>query len=215
MGFCAKALVLIFWGMLVAAFACNGVETPDYADVTQIYVSTHGLTVPVAIHADTALKAGDCPDDRNVRIWRQGTAMAGSQCVYLSPGRLSGKTCCPTVFATDDPPARIFMRLLAVLERDRFYEVAAERNADSGQNGAVFEIAVVRCAPLPRSSAIGGSEYAALTEAPMASAETTVLRIVVPVGTKPGTVLAPNVVRLLDDVTNALYESKWYGQDVY
>src|SRR5579875_4086710 len=147
MGFCARAgLVIIFWGMPVAAFACNGVRTRAYADVTQIYVSTHGLTVPVAIDAHTSLSAGDCPDDRNVRIWREGTAMAGSQCVHLSSGRLSGKTCCPTVFATDDPPARIFARLLAVLERDRFYDVAAKRNANSTQSGAVFEIAVVRCA---------------------------------------------------------------------
>lgn len=209
-------LVLVFWGIPVAAFACSGAGAPSYADVTQIYVSTDGLTVPVAIHTDTTLDAGVCPQGRDLRVWQGGAAMSGGLCVYLPSGRPSGKICCPTTFATDDTPVRIFARLLAVLERDRFYDVAAERTANSTQSGAVFEIAVIRCAPLPDASTIGGSEYTALTEAPMPNVQTTVLQIVVPLGTKPGTVLAPDVVRLLDDVTDAIYnQSKWYGEDVY
>jgi hypothetical protein len=216
MSFCSRSmLVLAFWGVPVAAFACTSAGAASYADVTQIYVSTDELTVPVAIHADTTLAAGDCPQERDLRVWQQGTAMSGAQCVYSPSGKPSGEICCPTTFATDDPSARIFARLLAVLERDRFYDVAAERTANSTQRGAVIEIAVIRCAPLPDASIIGGSEYAAFAELPIPSSLTTVLHIVVPLGTKPDTALAPDVLRVLDDVTNAIYQSKWYGQDIY
>jgi hypothetical protein len=198
-------LVLIFWGIPVAAFACNGIETPAYADVTQIYVSTDGVTVPVAVNADTTLDAGVCPQARNVRVWQRGVAMTGSLCARLPSGKLT--RCCPATFATDDPPAQIFARLLAVLERDRFYDVAANRTSTRAQSGAVFEIVVARCAPLPAAGA--------LWEAPIPSSQTTTLQMVVPLGTKPGTALSPEAVRLLDDITHAVYQSKWYGQDVY
>jgi hypothetical protein len=206
MSFCVRlTLVLIFWGMPVAAFSCNGVQTPAYADVTQIYVGTDGLTVPVAIDAATPLDAGLCPQARDVRVWQQGVAMTGDRCTRLRSGEST--LCCPGTFATDDPPAQIFARLLTVLERDRFYDVAVDRTSTPAQKGAVFEVAVVRCAPLLAASDVFGP--------PKPSSQTTILRIVVPVGTKPGTVLSPAAVRLLDDVTNAVYQSKWYGQNVY
>jgi hypothetical protein len=206
MSFCARSmLVLVFWSIPVAAFACNDMETPAYADVTQIYVSTDGLTVPVAIHGDTTLDAGVCPQARDVRIWQQGAAMTGYLCARLPSGQLTG--CCPGTFATDDPPAQIFARLLAVLERDRFYDVVAERTSTPAQSGAVFEIGVVRCAPLPAASTVWGT--------PIPSLQTTILKMIVPLGTKPSRVLSPDAVRLLDDVTHTVYQSKWYGQDVY
>lgn len=206
MSFCARAtLVLIFWGVPVAAFACNGVETPTYADVTQIYVSTDGLTVPVAIHADETLNAGVCPEARDVRVWQQGVAMTGSLCMRLPSGELT--RCCPATFATDDAPAELFARLLAVLKRDRFYDVVADRTSTPAQSGAVFVVAVVRCAPLPVASNTLGPL--------IPNSQTTFLKIFVPLGTKPGMVLSPDAVRLLDDVMQAVNQSKWYGQDVY
>jgi hypothetical protein len=206
MSFCARAtLVLILWGMPVAAFACNGMETAAYADVTQIYVSTDGLTVPVAIHADETLNAGVCPQARDVRVWQQEVAMTGSLCMRLPSGELT--RCCPATFATDDAPAELFARLLAVLERDHFYDVAADRTSTPAQSGAVFEVAVVRCAPLPAASSTFGP--------PIPSSQTTSLNIVVPLGTKPAMVLSHDAVRLLVDVMQAVYQSKWYQQDVY
>lgn len=206
MGFRARSiLVLIFWGIPVAACACHGTETPAYADVTQIYVSTDGLSVPVAIHGDSTLYAGVCPQARDVRVWQQGVAMTGSLCVRSPSGEFT--RCCPATFATDDPPAQIFQRLLTVLERDRFYDVATDRTSTRAQDGAVFEVAVVRCASLSATSDVFG--------APTPSSQTTILKIAAPLGTKPGSLLSPAAVRLIDDLTHAVYQSKWYGQDVY
>ncbi|HEY2473439.1 MAG TPA: hypothetical protein VGI19_01430 [Candidatus Cybelea sp.] len=200
-------LIFAFWGMPAAALACDGTAESSYTDVTQIYVSTDGLTVPVAVHADATLDAGACPQGRDLWVWRQGVSMAGGQCFRSSSGEVT--RCCPGDFGTDDPPAEIFARLVAVLERDRFYDVAAQQTPTSTQSGAVFEIAVRRCAPPPDASSI------LVNRGPTPNSQTTLLQIVVPLGTKPGTVLAPDVVRLLDDITRAVYQSKWYGQDIY
>ena len=132
--------------------------------------------------------------------------MSGSVCVRLSSGRFTN--CCLARFATDDLPARIFERLLSVLRRDRFYDVAAERTANSTQSGALFEVAVVRCSALSDVVTWTAPE-------PTPNPRTTILRIVLPVGTKPSTALPPDVIRLLNDVTRAVDQSKWYGQDVY
>lgn len=201
-------LIFAFWAVPTAALACGGTEASPYAAVTQIYVSTDGVTAPVAIQADRTLEAGDCPQTRSVRAWPGGSAMSGGPiCFPTRPGKLS--RCCWGTFATEDPPANIFARMLAVLERDRFYDVAAEQPLSSIQKGAAFEIAVLRCAPSPNVSTVS-----AMPE-PTHDSQTTVLRIVVPLGAKPGAVLADDVVRLLEDITNAVYQSKWYGQDVY
>jgi hypothetical protein len=209
-------LTCALWGIPVATLACNATRVSSYADVTQIYVLSDGLTAPVSVQADVALDAGDCPESRKVLVWQQGDAMGGGPyCWRSKSGKLT--KCCggATTLATDDPPAQIFARLLSVLERDRFYELAAARTPafDQNQNGeqtaVVFEIAVLRCVPPPRSISIQ------FTGPPMPNPHTTVLRVAVPLGTKPRSALDPDVVRLLDDVMRAVYQSYWYGQDIY
>lgn len=182
-------LVCALWSLPAATFACDGAARAPYADVTQIYFSSDGLTPPVSVAADVALAAGDCPQDRDLWVWRQGASMTGDHCFPSKSGNHT--RCCPGTFATDDPPSRVFARLLGVLERDGFYDVTSAQPPPSTQSGAAFEIAV-RC-----------------------GSETTVLRVVVPYGMKPSAVLGPNVARLLGDFTRAVYASTWYGQDIY
>jgi hypothetical protein len=55
-------------------------------------------------------------------VWQRGAAMTGSLCARLPSGKLT--RCYPGTFATDDPPAQILARLLAVLERDRTVSLA-------------------------------------------------------------------------------------------
>ena len=136
--------------------------------------------------------------------------MAGAP--YCSRSR-SGKVsaCCAAELETADPPQQIFARLLAVLEHDRFYEVAEARASSPAEaaTGAVLELAVFRCEPLPNTSTVGS------TNAPTPNSRTTVLRVVVPFGTKPSDASDPNVARLLEDVTRAIYQSPWEAGDVY
>lgn len=194
------------WSIPVATFACDGTATPSYANITAIYFRSDGLTPPVAVPANVALDAGDCPVGREALVWRQGASMNGGLCARSQSGKPT--RCCPATFATDDLPAQIFARLLAVLERDRFYDLAPAESLASAQNAAVLEVAVLRCMPKPDWSTI----LAALRKP---NPQTTVLRIVVPFGMKPATALGPGVARFLDDFTLAVYQSKWYGQDVY
>ena len=108
-------LAFALWGIPGAALACDGTASPSYADVTQIYVSTEGLTAPVSVHADVALDAGDCPEDREVLVWQQDDAMGGGPYCWRSKSGQLMKCCGATTLATDDNPAQIFARLLAVL----------------------------------------------------------------------------------------------------
>jgi hypothetical protein len=208
-------LACALWGAPVATLACNVTAASSYADVTQIYVLSDGLTAPVSVHGNVALDAGDCPESRKVLVWQQGDAMGGGPYCGRSPSGKLTICCGATTLPTDDPAAQIFARLLAVLERDRFYELAAARTPafDQNQNGeqtaVVFEVAVLRCVPPPRSISIQ------FTGPPEPNPHTTVLRVAVPLGATPSSALDPDVVRLLDDVMHAVYQSRWYGQDIY
>jgi hypothetical protein len=201
------AFICALWSIPAATFACDGSATSSYGDVTQMYFSSDGVTAPASVPADKALAAGDCPVGRDLWVWRQGAAMSGDHCFAAPSGKAT--RCCPGTFATDDLPAQIFARLLEVLERDRFYGVASAHSQGSMQTGAVFEIGVLRCTPEPDASSF------MTARPPTPNERTTVLRIVVPFGVKPSSAIGPSVARLLDDLTRAVYQSKWYGQDIY
>lgn len=144
-------------------------------------------------------------------VWQEGAAMGGGPRCFRPP---SGKVqiCCgATSLETEDPPAQVFARLLAVLERDRFYELAAAQTLmhEDEQTGVEFEVAVLRCVPPPRAISI------MFTGPPEPNSRTTVLRVVLPYGTKLRSALDPGVPALLDDVTNAVYQSRWQVTDIW
>lgn len=196
------------WSVPATSLACNPKAASSYADITQIYFSSDGLTAPFALPTNAVLEAGNCPETRWSLVWQQGTFMAGSPSCSRSP---SGKVveCCATVYETGDPPTQIFARLVAVLDRDRFYNLAEAQASTPTQAGGIFEIAVRRCTPPPAMKTIGS------TRAPAPDSQTTVLRIVLPFDAKPGNAVNPGVVRLLNDVTEAIYQSHWEASDVY
>lgn len=113
------------------------------------------------------------------------------------------------MLATDDSPSQVFARTLAVLERDRFYDLAVDPTPALAQAGVVFEIAILRCLPAPRIVSV------MFTAPPTPNTHTTVLRIVVPFGAKLRDTVDPDVVRLIGDVAHAVYQSRWNVTDIY
>jgi hypothetical protein len=199
-----------------AAAACTPGGKPSYDDVTSIYFQSQGTTAPIVLHLDEPVVAGDCPVGLTFLSTPTNADMgSGPVCFKESSGKIA-KCCGGERFETDDAAKTIFERLLAVLKQDSFFEIPslAEGNAPELRDfgtAAYYKIAVMRCGAQRRDP-----KFVILFGGPPEPApNTTIFSIAVPLKKAPGTVYDKRIVTLLDDLTHAIYQSRWNSSDIY
>jgi hypothetical protein len=134
----------------------------------------------------------------------------GHVCYKDATGKM--RSCCGgTSSRTDDPAPLIFSRLVAVLQKDGFYDIPETELATPPPDGAFFGLTVMRCRAQSRSKsfsiAFGGP--------PIAGPNTKILDIQFPYGSLPSTLYDAKMLKLFEDLTQAVYQSKWDLTDVY
>jgi hypothetical protein len=120
--------------------------------------------------------------------------------------------CCggATESGTDDSPQIVFDRLVAVLEKDHFYDIEPSQLTQS-DGAAFYSITVMRCGAQPHDKSIA----IAFLGAPEAEPNTSILAINIPFGSFPEVLYDSRVLTLFGDFTRAIYQSKWNPPDIY
>jgi hypothetical protein len=191
---------------------CEANGKPDYSNITSIYFGAEGVSVPVSIAGDQPIEAGACPIGMMLYATAQFDEMgSGGVCVVAPDGKVS-RCCGATRSTTDDKPEAIFARLVDVLRQDNFYDLNIPAPVtDAPPNTGIYTVAVMVCGIRPRRQ--GDLAFDATFLAPDPNLRMVTLQI--PYGTAPQSLYQENVIRLLTDLTTAIYRSKWNLSDVY
>jgi hypothetical protein len=208
----AIAIVVAFAALpLNAIAACAGDNKPSYSDITAIDFRSQGLTEPGVLRSDRPVGAGACPVSVALYVTPSFDDMGGGPVCYKDASGKVQHCCGATLSRTDDPPLSIFSRLVAALQKDGFYDQPETGQASPPPDGAFFSLAVMRCGDQPRSKgfsmAFGGP--------PKARPNTAIVALTFPYGSLPTSLYAAKTLTLFEDVTQAVYQSKWSLTDVY
>ncbi len=195
---------------VLSGAACMPGAKPAYQDISGIYFRSEGVTAPVAIHRDNPVRVGACPVRVVLYVSPGDADMAGSPACLTNR---SGQTqiCCGTTNSTANDSAQvIFGRLVAVLQRDHFFDIAASQPKRS-DGAAFFSIAVMRCGAQPHNKAFP----IAFLGAPQRNLNTTILALSIPFDSLPRAAYDSKLITLFDHFTQAIYRSDWILQDIW
>jgi hypothetical protein len=134
----------------------------------------------------------------------------GPACITSPSGEV--KACCgATDSSTDDSPQLIFDRLVAVLERDDFYDIADPSQPTESNNAGFYRIAVMRCG----AHALDKDISISFVGPPQPGPNTSILFLSIPFTSLPEAVYDSKILTLFDDFTHAIYQSEWTHGDVW
>jgi hypothetical protein len=197
---------------VISIASCIAAARPSYQDISAVYFRAEGVTAPIAIHGDEPIGPGSCPVRVVLYVSTSDIDMMGGDPVCLT--RPSGKVeaCCgATDSTTDDSPQIIFKRLVAVLEKDRFYDIADPSQPTESDGAAFYSIAVMRCGAQPHNRDVS----IAFVGPPQPGANTSILSLSIPFKSLPRTIYDAKIVTLFDDFTHAIYQSEWNQGDIW
>ncbi len=196
---------------VVSIASCEPGAKPSYQDVSSVYFHSEGVTAPIAIHRDEPIGPGACPVTTVLYILASHVDMGGGPaCITSRSGEV--RACCgATDSTTDDSPQLIFNRLVAVLEKDHFYDIADSSQRTESDGAAFYSITVMRCGAHTLNKDIGIT----FVGAPQPGPDTSMLSLSIPFMSLPRAVYDPKTLTLFDDFTHAIYQSVWTQGDIY
>lgn len=196
---------------VVSTASCVPGAKPSYQDVSSVYFHSQGVTAPIAIHRDEPIRPGACPVTTVLYVSSSHVDMGGGPaCITGRSGEV--RACCgATDSSTDDSPQLIFSRLVAVLEKNHFYDIADSSQPTESDGAAFYSIIVMRCGAHTLNKDIGIT----FVGAPQPGPDTSMLSLSIPFASLPRAVYGPKILTLFDDFTHAIYQSEWTQGDIY
>ncbi|HEY1883412.1 MAG TPA: hypothetical protein VGG51_10280 [Candidatus Cybelea sp.] len=185
---------------------------PSYHDISAIYFRSEGVTEPVAVRRGHRVQRGACPVTVALYVSLNDVAKGGGPaCLKSRFGEVQHACCGATDSTTEDSPPVIFDRLLAVLEKDHFYDIAPSSQTFPSNGAALYLLAVMRCAAQPHDKNIS----IAFVGTPQAKPNTSILALSIPFGSLAGDAYDSKILMLFADFTRAVYQSQWTEQDIW
>jgi hypothetical protein len=196
---------------VVSIASCVPGTKPAYHDITAVYFRSEGVTAPIAIHRDEPIAPGACPVRTVLYVSTSDVDMGGAPaCIISRNGDV--KACCGAAdLSTDDSPQLIFNRLVVVLERDHFYDIAESSQPVESDSAAFYSITVMRCGAQPHNK----DDSIVFLGAPQPGPNTSILSLNIPFTSLPRVVYGPKILTLFDDFTHAIYQSEWTRGDIW
>lgn len=195
---------------IVSIASCDPGAKPSYQDISAVYFQSEGVSEPVAIRDDETVRPGACPVGVKLYVSPSDVEMGGGPYCFTDRSGEARSCCGATDSSTDDSPQLIFTRLVAVLEKDRFYDIAESSQPTESDDAAFYSIVVMRCEPQPKSRG-----DIAFVGPPQPRPTRSILALSVPFGSLPRAAYDSNILTLFDDFTHAIYQSTWNIEDVY
>jgi hypothetical protein len=194
----------------VSIASCAPGAEPSYGDITAIYFRSENLTEPVAIRAGDRVEPGACPVSVVLYSSPSDVEKAGGPYCFRDRSGKWQQCCGATDSTTEDSPQLIFDRLLAVLRKDRLYDLENSSQVSRSDGVASDGITVMRCGAQPHEKGT-----IAFVGPPQPGYNTSIVSISVPFGTLPESLYSAKILTLFDDFTRAIYQSQWEGGDIY
>jgi hypothetical protein len=208
---CRTLIALGFAAFPIASTAsCVPGAKPPYQDISAVYFRSEGVSEPVAIHRGETVQPGACPATVKLYVSPSDVEKGGGPYCFTDRSGEARNCCGGTTSSTDDSPKLIFNRLVAVLEKDRFYDIAESSQPTESDDAAFFSIVVMRCGSQPKNSG-----HVTFLGPPQPEPNTSILALSIPFGSLPRVAYAPKVLMLFDDFTRAIYQSEWNIEDIY
>jgi hypothetical protein len=208
---CGMLIALGFAAFPIASTAsCVPGAKPSYQDISAVYFRSEGVSEPVAIRPNETVRPGACPVGVKLYVSRSDVEKAGGPYCFTDRSGEKRSCCGTTDSSTDDSPQLIFTRLVAVLEKDRFYDIAESSQPTESDDAAFYSIVVMRCEPQPKSRG-----DIAFVGPPQPRPNISILALSVPFRSLPRAAYDSNILTLFDDFTHAIYQSEWNIEDIY
>lgn len=195
----------------VSIASCVPGAKPSYQDITAIYFRSEGVTEPVELHRGDLVRRGACPVSLVLYVSPSDVDKGSSPaCLNGHLGEL--QPCCgASDSSTGDSPQLIFNRLVEVLVKDHFYDIADSSQPARSDAAGFYSIAVMRCDARPHDKS-GGSMFVALAQA---RSKMSIVALSIPFGSMPEVTYGSKILTLFDDFTHAVYQSEWTPQDIW
>lgn len=194
----------------VSIAACVPGAKPSYQDISTVYFRSEGVSEPVAIRLGETVQPGACPVTVKLYISPGDVEKGGGRYCFTDRSGEVRRCCGATDSSTDDSPQLIFNRLVAVLARDRFYDIAEASQPIESDGAAFYSIVVMRCGAQPK-----GKGAITFLGPPQPEPNTSILALSIPFGSSPRVTYDPKILTLFDDFTRAIYQFEWTLEDIY
>jgi hypothetical protein len=208
---CGMLIALGFAAFPIASTAsCVPGAKPSYQDISTVYFRSEGVSEPVVIHSGETVQPGACPVGVVLYVSPGDVEKGGGPYCFADRSGEVRRCCGATDSSTDDSPKLIFNRLVAVLEKDRFYDIAESSQPPESDDTAFYSIVVMRCGSQPKNSG-----HVTFLGPPQPQSNTSILALSVPFGSLPRAAYDSSILTLFDDFTHAIYQSEWNLEDIY
>lgn len=191
--------------------SCMAGAKPSYHDISAIYFRSEGVTEPATLHRSDPVQPGACTVTVALYVSLSEVDKSGGPACFKSNSGRVYSCCGATASSTNDSPQEVFDRLVAVLQKDHFYDIATSSRQTRSDSAAFYLIAVMRCGAQSHDKNIG----IALVGGPHAATNTSILALSIPFRLLPGRVYDSKILTLFDDFTHAIYESHWTEEDIW
>lgn len=210
---CLAPLIALGFATLpaVSMASCVPGAKPSYQDVTAVYFRSEGVTEPVAIGRGDPVQPGACPVTVVLYVSPSDADMGGGPACFTDRSGKMQRCCGATDSRTEDSPRRVFDRLVAVLEKDRFYGLTESTPLTRSNGAAFYSIAVMRCGAQARGKGVS----IAFVGPPQPRPNTSIVALNIPFGSAPEAFYDSNVIVFFDDFTRAIYQSRWSLEDIW
>lgn len=184
---------------------------PSYQDISSIYFRSEGVTEPISIHRGDLVQRGACPALVVLYASPNEVDKGGSPYCFQNRAAKVHSCCGATDSSTGDSPQLVFDRLVTVLQQDGFYNMVGSSQPRQSGNAAFYSITVMRCGAQPHNKNIS----LAFVGSPQPSSNTAMLIISIPFGSLPDAAHGTNILTIFDDLTHAIYQSRWTVEDIW